>query len=136
MDKLSFVVEMTKATAWPAVVVLGVLQFRAPLIHFLVAAGRALRRVNRMKVGDLELEVAAEAVKAAADAAMSEAAAATEKIVTEELPTQEKVQLLEQIQLATLEAKRYEALYKELKNSANNVFTEKDIVKDVLNNSD
>ncbi|MGD9756417.1 MAG: hypothetical protein AB7U71_02715 [Comamonas sp.] len=117
MDKLTFTVEITKALAWPSVVLVGIWTFRAPLIRLLISVRRSLRRVHRMKIGDVELEIAADAAKTAADAAKVEADKAAEKIVTGELPTTEKEQLLEQIKHATAKAERFETLYKEIRSA-------------------
>lgn len=60
MDWLTFVVEMTKAGAWPLLI--GVLAgvFRGPLLRILEALVGTLKRVEHLKLGILELKASLE----------------------------------------------------------------------------
>lgn len=63
MDVLTFIVEMTKAAAWPALLGLTLLSFRSPLLRLLVSAIRFFRRAKSVKVGGVEMLTALDEVE-------------------------------------------------------------------------
>lgn len=110
---LTFILEMTKALAWPILVGGVVFHFRRHFRLLLVVIARSLKRVNRWKFGDVEL--AASVLAPAVTAAESRVDAARELLESEDaLDAEQRRQLVAQLETSTRELAELRAAHEEV----------------------
>ncbi|ANH69638.1 hypothetical protein [Mitsuaria sp. 7] len=110
---LTFILEMTRALAWPVLVGGVIVHFRRHLRLLFAVVARSLRRVNRWKFGEVEL--AASVLAPALSAAESKAEAARSKLEGEDvLDAEQRKHLVAQLETATRELTELKAAHEEV----------------------
>jgi hypothetical protein len=108
MDLKTFLVEMSKSWAWPIALGIFFWVFRSHIDRIVVTALRTLRRMQRIKFGDLEF--ATDVVAAAAARSDAAAVEVEEKIANPDLTAAERQRLVDQLKEVIGERERLRAI--------------------------
>ncbi|MCT9812428.1 hypothetical protein N0K08_17430 [Acidovorax sp. Be4] len=103
MDEWTVLVEMTKATAWPAVIAGIAFGFRKEISQSFGAAVSAFERLKKISYAGVTGEMV-DAFSAAAIASEEKVDITTKKLVNEELTAEERERLVNELKAATTEA--------------------------------
>lgn len=104
MDWLTFISEVLKALAWPAVAAVVILLFHTPVGAALSAFSERVKYLHTMKAGNFEMTTAAvDTVKTAVVLKEEQASKITDRLVKENIDQNERAELVDELRMRDTE---------------------------------